>query len=331
MSDKFKKIDKEYCLTDDSVNVYKYRLLSSGLQLDAFKSNPIGYYLHGSSEEHPREQGVLVRWDDFRQDGDKVYAKPCINLSHPRGQRTVDEVESGFLNAASAGKIVVLEASKAPDLKMDGQTRPTVTKWFPREISLVDIPGNYNALANLYDMEDNELNLADFAKNFDQNMSNTVTAAKILAALNLSDQAQEAEVLSAVNDLIDKADKADELAKDLSDKTTELDNFKKETEAKRVEDLIAKGKEEKKLTNELAETLKKDYSENPDGLESLIANIPAQVSVVEDLKTPNPEAVKYEGKTWDDLYKSDELEAVKTKFPDLFDKLYKEKFENVKD
>lgn len=331
MSDKFKKIDKEYCLTDDSVNVYKYRLLSSGLQLDAFKSNPIGYYLHGSSEEHPREQGVLVRWDDFRQDGDKVYAKPCINLSHPRGQRTVDEVESGFLNAASAGKIVVLEASNAPDLKMDGQTRPTVTKWFPREISLVDIPGNYNALANLYDMEDNELNLADFAKNFDQNMSNTVTAAKILAALNLSDQAQEAEVLSAVNDLIDKADKADELAKDLSDKTTELDNFKKETEAKRVEDLIAKGKEEKKLTNELAETLKKDYSENPDGLESLIANIPAQVSVVEDLKTPNPEAVKYEGKTWDDLYKSDELEAVKTKFPDLFDKLYKEKFENVKD
>lgn len=333
MSDKFKKIDKEYCLTDDSVNVYKYRLLSSGLQLDAFKSNPIGYYLHGSSEEHPREQGVLVRWDDFRQDGDKVYAKPCINLSHPRGQRTVDEVESGFLNAASAGKIVVLEASNAPDLKMDGQTRPTVTKWFPREISLVDIPGNYNALANLYDMEDNELNLADFAKNFDQNMSNTVTvtAAKILAALNLSDQAQEAEVLSAVNDLIDKADKADELAKDLSDKTTELDNFKKETEAKRVEDLIAKGKEEKKLTNELAETLKKDYSENPDGLESLIANIPAQVSVVEDLKTPNPEAVKYEGKTWDDLYKSDELEAVKTKFPDLFDRLYKEKFENVKD
>jgi hypothetical protein len=59
--------------------------------MDEFQKNPIGYYMHLRDK-----QGVLVKWEDLRMDGDKVFGKPCINLSHPRGERTVDEVESGF-------------------------------------------------------------------------------------------------------------------------------------------------------------------------------------------------------------------------------------------
>ena len=102
---KTKKIDKEFCFTDESVNVYGYRCLTSGLLLDEVKKNPIGFKMHN------RENGVVVRWEDFRIDGDKVYAKPVINLSHPEGETIVSEIENGFLNGASAGKIVVLDAS----------------------------------------------------------------------------------------------------------------------------------------------------------------------------------------------------------------------------
>lgn len=335
MSEKFKKIDKEYCLTDDSVNVYKYRCLSSGLLLEEFQKNPIGYYLHGT-DEHPREQGVLVRWEDFRRDGDKVFAKPCINLSHPRGQRTVDEINMGFLNAASVGKIIPLSASNAPNLKLDGQTRPTVTKWFPREISLVDIPGNFNALTtNLSDIEDKEITfeaLADLAKQQDQNMSNnTLDAVKIYTALNLADNAQETEVLEAIQNLVDKADKSDKYKSDLDAKEIELADLKTEVVAGKVEDLIAKGKDEKKLTNELADKLKSDYATNPDGLESLIATLPAHLSLSDALKDGDKVPEKYVGKTWNDLYSSDELETVKSDYPDLFEKLKKEKYENLKD
>lgn len=324
MSEKFKKIDKEFCITDNSVNVYKYRCLTAGLQLDEVKKNPIGYHMHN------RDKGVIVRWDDFRQDGDKLFAKPVINLSHPEGQAIADQVESGFLNAASVGKIVVLEASNDPKLKLKGQTKPTVTKWFPREISLVDIPGNYNALANLYDKDDKELNLSDLE--IITNMSkNAIDAAKLLAALNLSDDAAENEAIQAIQNLIDKADKADEY-KDLVDKKEkEIKDLKEESTKKEVKAIIEKGQTDKKLTNVLAEKLEKDYAGNPNGLQDLVDTLPAQVSITEEIKTGDKELKEFEGKSWDDLYSSDKLETVRTKFPDLYAKLRKEKYPNLKD
>ncbi len=324
MSEKFKKIDKEFCITDNSVNVYKYRCLTDGLQLDEVKKNPIGYHMHN------REKGVVVRWEDFRQDGDKVFAKPVINLSHPEGQSIADQVESGFLNAASVGKIVVLEASNDPKLKLQGQTKPTVTKWFPREISLVDIPGNYNALANLYDKDDNELNLSDL-EIFTNMSKNAIDAAKILAALNLSDDAAENEALEAIQNLIDKADKADEY-KDLLDvKESELKDLKAESIKKDVKSILEKGQADKKLTNELSAKLEKDYAGNPSGLQDLVDTLPAQVSVNAEIQDGDKELAKFEGKSWDDLYSSDELETVRTKYPDLYTKLKDEKYPNLKD
>ncbi|MDM1557065.1 hypothetical protein HX126_21145 [Chryseobacterium indologenes] len=324
MSDKFKKIDKEFCVTDESVNVYGYRCLTSGLQLEEYKRNPIGFKMHD------RGGGILVRWEDFRIEKDKVFAKPIINLSHDDGQKTVDEIESGFLNAASCGSIVVLEASGNAEFMLDGQTRPTVTKWFPREISLVDIPGNYNALANLYDADNNELNLSDFQIKTFQNMSNTtLDAAKILTALNLK-AGDEGEVVTAINNLVDKAKKSDEYKTDLDTKTKELKDLKDETVKKQVEDLIDKGKTDKKLTNEVAAILSKSYATNPEDLKALIDTMPAQVSVTDDIKD-GKELEKYTDKSWDDLYASEELETVRKKFPALYTKLKDEKYPNLKD
>ena len=316
----FKKIDKEYCITDDSVNVYQYRCLTSGFQIDEVKKNPIGFYMHN------RDKGVVVRWEDFRIDADKVFAKPVVNLSHPDGQSIANQIEGGFLNAASVGKIVVLEASDAKNLMLPGQTKPTVTKWFPREISLVDIPGNYNALANLYDKDDNELELSDLNKfTINHNMNNTLEAAVILAALNLQD-GDESAVVNAINSLVDKANKADEYKITLEAKETELKDLMAETLSKEVKDLIAIGKSAKKLTNELAAKLERDYASNPAGLKDLIETIPAQVEVT----TASADEGKYEGKSWDDLYSAGDLEVVKKQFPDLYMKLKTEKFPHLK-
>jgi hypothetical protein len=321
VSEKFKKIDKEYCLTDNSVNVYKYRCLTAGLQLDEVKKNPIGFLMH------KRDKGVVVRWDDFRIEGDKLYAKPVVNLAHPDGENIADQIENGFLNAASVGHIVCLEASDDPKLRLKGQTGPTVTKWFPREISLVDIPGNYNALANLFDENDNELNLADFVKPKKENMSKILLAATMLTALNLSDNSSEEDVSNAIQDLIDKANKVDGLTKDLADKSTELETLKKATTGKDVADLLAKGIMDKKLTKDLSDKLAADYAENPTGLKSLIDAMPAQVSVVDAISNGNLSA-EYEGKTWDELYANDKLETVRKQFPDLYEKLKNEKYPN---
>lgn len=316
-------------MTDDSVNVYGYRLLTSGFLIDRVKKNPIGYVMHN------RDGGVVLRWEDFRVEGDKVFAKPVINLAHPRGEQTADEVENGFLNAASVGRIVALEASDSPDLMLEGQTGVTVTKWYCKEISLVDVPGNDNALAELYDDQDNLLNLADLSDLLipkSDNMSKLLVAAPVLAALNLSDKSSQEEFDNAIADLADRAAKADKAIADLADMTavntqlkTQNDQLLADQKAAKVASLIDKGKADKKLTEKLATTLADQYKDNPEGLEAVLADMTPVVSVTEQIKEGG-DLGDYAGQTWDDLYRADKLEEVRQKHPDLYEKLKNEKF-----
>ena len=293
---KTKKIEKEFCFTDESVNVYGYRCLTSGLQLDEVKKNPIGYFMHN------RDNGVVVKWEDFRVESSKVFAKPIINLSHPDGQSIADQVENGFLNGASAGKIVVLETSDDKDLMVPGQTKPTVTKWFPREISLVDIPGNYNALAKLFDINNNPLSLSDFSKA--PSAKNTIKLSvdsDILNALKLNSNATQSDFSNAIQNLINKSN--------------ELDSLKKSNASNEVEAILNKGITDKKLTQDLANELKGNLGNDPIALKKLIELMP-YLEVPTDLQN----------KTFDQLYSENKLELVRTKYPVLYEQLRSEKF-----
>lgn len=310
------------------MNVYKYRLLTEGLDLAQYKKNPIGFLMH------EREGGVLVKWEDFRIECDKLFGKPVINLSHPKGEDIATQVENGFINAASCGKIICLAATDDESMKLEGQTGPTVTKWFPREISFVDIPGNHNALANLYDINDNELNLADFVKPNPKEMNKILLTAAMLTALNLSDKSSEDDAAKAFQDLIDTAGKVPELEKDLAGKKTaltakekELEDLKAETTAKEVQDLLAKGETDKKLTKEVSAKLGEKFKTDPSGLKDLIDSMPAQTLVTDQLDNQK-DLADFTGKSWDDLYQSDQLETVRKQFPDLYEKLRKEKYPN---
>lgn len=330
---KFKKIDKEFCLTDNSVNVYGYRLLTEGLRLEQFKKNPIGFM------GHDRDGGVICKWGDFRIEGDKLFGKPVINLSHPKGQDVADQIENGFINAASCGKIVCLAATDEPELQLEDQTGPTVTDWYPREISFCDIPGNHNALANLYDIHDHELNLADFVKSKNPNMSKVLLTAAMLTALNLTDKSSESDAEKAFSDLVDKAGKVEGLEKDLADtkgtltaKEKELKDLQETTVTKQVKDLLDSGVTAGKLTVETSEKLAVTYAKNPEGLKDLIDVMPAQTKVTGDDKDKDlSDLADVAGKDWDQLYAAGKLEAVKVKMPDLYAKLRKNKFPDLKE
>lgn len=308
----FKKIDKEYCLTDNTVNCYGYRLLTEGFLLYRFKP-AIGYLMH------KREGGVAVKWEDFRRDGDKLWAKPVINTStYPN---LADEIEAGFYDAASVGHIIALEYSDDAAMKLDGQTGITVTKWFCRECSIVDIPGNFNALAKLYD--DNDSMLMDLSDNRNNNnlpktkteMEQIVLTPAMLTGLNLMAGATQPQAEKALADLVAKAARADKAEKDLAD-------LKAEQTAESVKAIIAGGKTEGKLTNELAAKLEVDYKDNPEGLKALVATLPKQTRVT-GTETTDLSGVpeKYRGKTWNELYVSGQLESLKAECPEYYKQL----------
>lgn len=331
----FKKVDKEFLITDSTMNVYGYRLLTNGYLLDEFKKNPIGYHMHADEDntDFTRKDGVLVKWEDFRVDGDKVFAKPCINLSHPRGQRTLDEIESGFLNAASVGKIVAIEISDNPDDYLPGQTGPTVKKWFNRELSLVDIPGNYNALTSLLDVNNHPIDLADFNTQKIKMKQIFLTPAQ-LSLMNLkADTADQAAADLAFANLVAKANSADALQtqlneekrlhKESKDKLTALETA--DSSAK-VNDLVDKALNvDKKITAEMAASLKKDYATNPTSLKALLDAMPKSPSITEQIKNTG-KADDLASKTWDELDASDKLENLLAKDKALFNQKGRERF-----
>lgn len=305
------KIDKEYCLTDNSVNVYGYRCLTEGFQADRFKP-AIGLLMHN------RERGVAVKWEDLRVDGDKLWAKPVVNTT--AFPDLAQQIEDGFYDGASCGKIVALEWSDAPEMKIEGQTGITVTKWFPREISIVDIPGNYNALANLYDEADNVLmDLSDnkqiFNNNQNQNeMPDLNLTAEQKKLLDLKDDATPDQVGVVLKDLVDKAKRTDKAEKDLED-------LKAETTGKEVEAILTQGMTNRRLTKDLADKLRKTYQDNPAGLKDLVDAMPSQ-QVLEN-KEGNEVPEKYRGKSFNDLYISGDLADVKENYPDFYKTLKK--------
>ena len=317
---KFKKIDREFQLTDDSTNCYGFRLLTEGYQLAEFQKNPIGYYMH------KRDEGVVLKWEDFRTEGNKVYAKPVVNLSHPRGEQTVAEIENGFLNAASVGKLVALEISTDPKDKLPNQKGPTVKKWYNRECSLVDIPGNYNSLAQLYDKDDNEINLADYTEqDFNPNQNevdkHTLTAAQ-LSAMNLKADASEMEVSTAFQDLVDKANRTEKAEK-------ELEDLKAETSKKEVEAILKQGLADKRFTKEVADKLEKQFAGRPADLKDLVDAMPKYKSVVGELEGEGKtELENLMAKSYDDLFKSGELEKLKDLSQESFELKRAEKYPN---
>lgn len=312
---KFKKIDKPFLLTDSSVNCYGFRLLTTGYLMAEYAKNPIGYMMH------TRDNGVLVKWEDLRMEGDNVFGNPVINMTHPRGQQTVDEIENGFLNAASVGHIVALELSDDPDLKLPGQVGPTITKWFNRECSLVDIPGNFNALT-LFDKDENPINLADFTKtNLNTNMKQIFYTPAQLAAMNLKGDADEISVNTAFNDLVAKAAKSDGLQ-------TQLNDLHAQVKQNKVQDILAAALAAGKITKELSDKLAVDYANNPDGLKNLVDAMPQFKSITAEIEQgkSDPKFSNLMSKPWDDLFESGEIETLRLKAPDLYKQKYKETF-----
>jgi hypothetical protein len=326
---KTKKIDREFLLSDSTINCYGFRLMTDGYLIDEFKKNPIGYYMHN------REDGVIVKWEDLRVDGDKVYGKPVINLSNDRGAQCVDEIENGFLNGASVGHIVALEWSEDPKDMLPGQTGPTITRWYNRECSVCDVPGNMNALA-LYDKEGHVIKLADF-KTQTNKMEKIFFTPEQLVKMGLKADSKQADVDTAIDNLKAEAAKVPGLQTQLTAAQTEKTNavnelnvLKASTVKKEVEDLLQSGLDKKLYTVEMQKVLAVQYAGKPVELKALIDTMKPFESVTTTLKAvSDTDKTELDGLvklTGEQLFQQGKFERLKALNADQYKIKYKEYF-----
>lgn len=143
-----KKLDKKFILTDESINRYGFRVLTSGGDLSSFRKNPIILWMHYRDEGTPNwcDYKPIGHWEDIEvNEKNEITAVPVFDLTDDLSKQICAKVEEGTIRACSIG-FRIIETSEDPSVLLPGQKRATVTKWELMECSMCDIPANANAV-----------------------------------------------------------------------------------------------------------------------------------------------------------------------------------------
>lgn len=175
-----------FIISDESVNSYGYIVKTDGIDFANFERNPVMLYMH-------ERKTVVGRWENIRKEGKKLLADAVFDEATELGRTVKSQVENGFLRSASIG-VDILE-----ERVIDGVN--TVTKSLLHEVSIVDIPSNKNALKLYRKGIHKRLTLEMPSPELDLRSA-------IIELLDLAEDAEDKEIISAVKELANAPDEA---------------------------------------------------------------------------------------------------------------------------
>ena len=89
---------KRIILSDSSLNRYGFRVLTSGMLIEAFKKNPVMLYMHFRDEGSPiwGDSKAIGHWEDIQLNGDELSQKQ-LPQNTKQGLTTLQASESALL------------------------------------------------------------------------------------------------------------------------------------------------------------------------------------------------------------------------------------------
>lgn len=133
---------KEAIISTERVNSYGSRVITAGIDYSQYEKNPILLFMHRRGRKEDMPIGIMT---NLRVENGVLYGTPKFDDDTEDERNISKKWDRGTLRMLSAG-LDVLEWSEDPELLLQGQTRPTVTKSKLIEVSVVDIGSNDDAL-----------------------------------------------------------------------------------------------------------------------------------------------------------------------------------------
>lgn len=186
-------------ISNQTLNSYGTRVMTAGIDLERYNQNPVLLYMHQRGD-------VIGTVEDIKVEGEDLTGELKFDEASELSIRVKKQFEAGSLRMVSAGLIIV-EMSSEAELLVQGQTSPTVTKSQLREVSVVDIGANPDAI-RLYNQEEKQFNLGTGGDNplpllninNNQNVKD-MDLKQIALQLGMPETATEAEVLAKITQL----------------------------------------------------------------------------------------------------------------------------------
>lgn len=312
-----------FVILDSTVLTNGIRVLVSGVDIEQFQKNAVLLF------DHNDWSLPIGRVDNVRKEANQILGDVVFDYEDldKDAQRIIGKVERGFMRACSPG-LVDLEGT---DDELNGQDNLTITKCRLREVSIVAIGKNHNAL-RLYDkdgaeiqyVENPRLLLSDFIvkPKIEKTMSK-----KYLNLLNLSDTATDAEVDAKVELLLsDKKKVEDDLVAEKLKTTaheTEKQNALKAEALNLTDAAIRDGRMDAKAKESTLNLFDKDH----EAAKTMLENIVKPQSIKDRLNAGDKSEVeKLEAMSWDEMDKKGMLLNCKDTAPEVFKAKFKEKF-----
>lgn len=228
-------------ISNSSLNSYGTRVLTEGLDTTQYEKNPVLLYMH--------QRGTVIGYvKDIKREGDDLMGELVFDEVTDLSKQCKAQFEKGSLRMVSMGADI-LELSEAPEHIAPGQTRPTVSKSKLREVSVVDIGSNDDALRLNYEGKvldlgaDMECGLPVLKNNSVEPIDNRTMDIKMIAlALGLTETAGEADVTAKITELKGKDAEAVRLAAQVKTLQDENDALKLAGITQLVEEAIKEKK-----------------------------------------------------------------------------------------
>lgn len=210
---------KKFIVGDESFNTYGTWLLNAGADMSYIEKYSPAYY------DHKDWEVPIGHWENIKLNADgKWEAEIVIEGADEREKMYIRKIENGDIKGASFG-LDIIETSDEPIYLKQGQTRRTVIKWQPYEISITPSPGNANASVVLRNQTQSiRLNSSntesDILEKVLPNIKNSNQLKKmdkIALALGLPADAAEATILDALKIVLSKSTQTETLSKHFED------------------------------------------------------------------------------------------------------------------
>lgn len=184
---------KRVRITNDSLNSYGTRVLTAGMNVEQYQRNPVLLYMH--------ERGNVIGYvKDLKVENGEVTGELMFDEASELSTRCKKQYEFGSLKMVSAG-LDILETSEDPELLVQGQTCPTITKSKLFEVSLVDIGANDDAIVLQKDGKKITLGKDSPLPMLNNNNQKQMEQKQYALKLGLPETATDAEITAKLNEL----------------------------------------------------------------------------------------------------------------------------------
>jgi len=198
---------KRVRITNDSLNSYRTRVLTAGIDITQYERNPVLLYMH--------QRGTVIGYmKDLKMEKGELTGEPVFDEATELSKTAKKQWEFGSLKMVSAG-LDIIEMSDDPKLLVEGQTAPTITKSKLFEVSVVDIGANDDAIVLM--REGKQISLGKDGENTLPTLNTNHKTKKemdiktIALQLGLPETASEAEVTAELEKLKASKQEAEQL------------------------------------------------------------------------------------------------------------------------